>query len=167
MRNTNTDPTKEQIHKLFEYRDGMLIWKVKKGCCRGIGERAGSFKDKGYRQVMINSKLREEHRIIYIYHYGEIPTNMLVDHKNGNPSDNNIDNLRLATDIQNCQNQKISKNNTSGYKGVCFKKDRNKWHAGIRVNGIIKHLGYYDTPKIASEVYKKAAEIYFKEFAKI
>jgi hypothetical protein len=116
---------------------------------------------------MINSKLREEHRIIYIYHYGEIPTNMLVDHKNGNPSDNNIDNLRLATDIQNCQNQKISKNNTSGYKGVCFKKDRNKWHAGIRVNGIIKHLGYYDTPKIASEVYKKAAEIYFKEFAKI
>ena len=68
----------------------------------------------------------------------------IVDHIDGNPSNNNLENLRWATNKENLQNSKIPKNNTSGFKGVTFHKPTNKWRAYIHIDGITIHIGLFE-----------------------
>ena len=89
------------------------------------------------------------------------------DHIDGNPLNNRKENLRESTNTQNCRNCKISKNNTSGYKGVIFLRDVEKWGAQIMVNRKNKNLGRYKDKKDAARAYNKAAVKYFGEFAKL
>jgi hypothetical protein len=53
------------------------------------------------------------------------------------------------------------KSNTTGYKGVSFHKRAKKYHAQIRTDGKLKHLGLFKTAEKASKVYEaKAKEIH-------
>ncbi len=88
-----------------------------------------------------------------------------VDHVNGNILDNRRSNLREANDFQNSGNQKIRKNNTSGYKGVVWDKRDEKWLAQISISGKGKYLGRFDTVEQAAKSYDEAARLYFGEFA--
>lgn len=90
-----------------------------------------------------------------------------VDQINGNGLDNRKVNLRICNQSQNCANSRISKNNTSGYKGVCFDKKRNKLMAHITFKRKFKFLGYFNTAKKASEAYNLKAKELFGEFAYI
>lgn len=90
----------------------------------------------------------------------------VVDHINGNPSDCRRRNLRIATQHDNTKNCSLPKNNTTGYKGVCWDKRRNRFMAHIHPNGVTKFLGYYDSPIEAAIAYDKAAAFYFGEFAR-
>ena len=89
-----------------------------------------------------------------------------VDHRNGNRIDNRRENLRVATQSQNNANQKISARNTSGFKGVSFQKQHQKYRAQIVLNQKQKHLGYFQTAAQAASAYDTAALHYFGEFAK-
>lgn len=80
-----------------------------------------------------------------------------VDHVNGNGLDNTRKNLRTATPSQNHANTERQRNNTSGYKGVSYAKDRNKYHAYIKVNGQRESLGYFSDPTEAARAYDTAA----------
>ena len=82
---------------------------------------------------------------------------MVVDHINGNTLDNRRANLRVCTASQNSQNSRLSKSNTTGLKGVTFRKDRNKFQAQIIVQRKKKHLGYFDTPEEAHAEYLVAS----------
>lgn len=84
----------------------------------------------------------------------------VIDHIDQNKLNNQKNNLRFATKAGNAANSKLSKNNTSGVKGVT--RYRNKWHSQITVNGRNIHLGNYDTIEEAAEARKKAEEKYFK-----
>ena len=55
------------------------------------------------------------------------------------------ENCRWTTSIIQNRNKRISKNNTSGYKGVCYPKGNNKYLAQIYVNNKNIHLGYFQT----------------------
>ena len=66
-----------------------------------------------------------------------------IDHIDNNPQNNNISNLRWATDSQNNQNKSMMTNNTSGVKGVCWSKASNKWMSRINIDGIAIHLGVF------------------------
>ena len=90
-----------------------------------------------------------------------------VDHINGDRIDNRRSNLRHATASQNGRNRGKNKNNTSGHKGVWWNKRRKKFYAAIKVNRKSIHLGVFDDPKKASEVYKQAALELHKEFANV
>lgn len=61
---------------------------------------------------------------------------------------------------------KVSANNTSGIKGVCYKKSENKWVARITFKGKNYHLGYYDKIEDAARARKIAEEKLFGEFLK-
>ncbi|CDY79502.1 Phage-associated homing endonuclease [Caballeronia glathei] len=89
-------------------------------------------------------------------YYGEFVP--LIDHKNLVPSENWIDNLRKATHSQNQHNRSLSKNNKSGFKGVCWHAQNRKWRAYIVVNWKQRHLGLFDTPEEAHLAYCKAAD---------
>lgn len=88
-----------------------------------------------------------------------------IDHINGDTLDNRKENLRLATHAQNKHNRGKLKNNTSGIKGICWHKDRRKWHARIGIDGKRIHLGLFPTKELASQAYKDAAKKYHKQFA--
>jgi hypothetical protein len=56
------------------------------------------------------------------------------------------ENCRWTTSTIQNRNQRIRKNNTSGFKGVSFRKDNNKYKAVIVINKKNIHLGYFQTP---------------------
>jgi hypothetical protein len=121
-----------------------------------------------YRSIKIKEKFRHVamHRII-LSRILERPLDEheFVDHINHNPLDNRRCNLRLATKVENNQNSRKRRDNTSGFKGVYWNKWSKKWGAQIYTNGRHIHLGYFSTPEIAHEAYKKAAEQYHGEFS--
>ena len=94
------------------------------------------------------------------------PADLHVDHIDCDPLNNRRSNLRLATNSQNQWNSKRYRNNTSGFKGVSFHKNNNKWAANIQHNGKQRHLGNFDSPEEAHAAYCKAAEEFFGEFAR-
>ena len=62
------------------------------------------------------------------------PPNKVVDHINGNGLDNRRKNLRICTNAENRRNQKLSKTNKSGFKGIYWHKRVNKWVVQISFN---------------------------------
>ena len=55
------------------------------------------------------------------------------------------ENCRWTTQTIQSRNQRIRKNNTSGFKGVSFSKDNNSFKVKICVNKKNTHLGYFPT----------------------
>lgn len=84
------------------------------------------------------------------------PEGLDVDHKDGDGLNNLRINLRVATHSQNRCNQRISKSNTSGFKGVSRRKT-GKWKAQIMVGRRSFYLGLYDTPEAAHAAYIAAS----------
>lgn len=87
-----------------------------------------------------------------------------VDHVNGDGLDNRRCNLRLATHAENGRNRRLAVNNTSGYRGVTWRKKEQKWSAKIRHDRRTHWLGLFDSPELAAAEYQKAAERLFGEF---
>lgn len=92
---------------------------------------------------------------------------IIVDHKFGNTLDNQKENLRICSIAENNRNQKLSKNNISGYKGVHWNKTKKKWHVTIGHNNKLIFLGYFENKTKAAKIYNQAAIKYHKEFAKL
>ena len=89
-----------------------------------------------------------------------------IDHIDGNPLNNQRNNLRLCNQSQNAANKKKSKG-TSIYKGVSWNKITGKWHAQIQNKYKVKNLGEYDSERQAAKVYDKVAKELFGNFAVI
>ena len=94
------------------------------------------------------------------------PDGLDVDHINVNPLDNRRENLRIATNQQNMFNTNKYKNNKSGFKGVSFNKQIQKFVARISIDGKKTHLGCFATAVAAHEAYKRAAIQHHGEFAR-
>lgn len=88
-----------------------------------------------------------------------------IDHINRNGLDNRKSNLRLCNSTENCRNQGLRKDNTSGYKGVKFVKHSNGFQARIQVDKKRISLGVFKCCKAAAYAYDLAAIKYFKNFA--
>jgi hypothetical protein len=94
------------------------------------------------------------------------PDGMRVDHRNGNGLDNRSANLRMCTQVQNCQNRrKTTSPTTSKYKGVSRQRDR--WRAQIRFAGQTRYLGLYDSEEMAARAYNLIAKIQFGDFSNL
>lgn len=141
---------KYEEDKMYRYSTYYKKW----SCCSDLTP-----KPNGYIQIMINKKNYQLHRIIFKYFnedwdINDTSKNNQIDHKNINPLDNRIENLRVVNVSQNTRNQNKRKNCSSKYRGVS--RDRNKWRADIQIDGKHKHLGLFDIEEEAAECYKKA-----------
>jgi len=106
------------------------------------------------------------HRLIWLYVYGE-PVPPLIDHIDGNPHNNRINNLRAATKSQNMVNSGIQKNNTSGFRGVQkAPNQRTGFAAYIRADGRYIHLGTFATIEDAAQARRDAANKLHGEYAR-
>jgi hypothetical protein len=148
-------PTKEYLCSILIYEEqtGHVYWKKNNrivAACKKIKNK--------YKRIMIDGVAYVLHRIIYQMHYGDLTSSDVIDHINQNSHDNKIKNLRKADVFINNQNQGNRKNNTSGYKGVSWSKQKNKWRATITINNKHKTLGCFNDKETAYAVYLKAKQ---------
>jgi hypothetical protein len=67
-----------------------------------------------------------------------------VDHISRDKLDNRRENLRIVTPTQSIMNTALRSDNTSGAKGVSWKKDKKKWKAYTFAKNKQIHIGYFD-----------------------
>lgn len=152
--------TRELLLEKYEYRNGALYNKAG----RRAGERAGGLNSKGYRQICFKGRFYVEHRLIFWMHHGFLPR--CIDHIDGQKENNRIENLRASSLSQNQHNSRISKNNTSGIKGVSWDKRSQKWVVQIKVNGKKANVGYFPGLEEAKEAARSVREKIHGEFAR-
>tara|TARA_B110000285_G_scaffold150887_1_gene168430 strand:- start:238 stop:720 length:483 start_codon:yes stop_codon:yes gene_type:complete len=112
----------------------------------------------GYFVVTIGNKTMRLHRIFYYAHNQDWDIDdssklNLIDHRDQNRQNNNINNLRIATNQQNAWNRK-------NVKGYCWNKQKKTWRAYIKVNNKQIHLGEFDSEEEAHFAYLTAKPIY-------
>ena len=136
--------TQAQLQSILNYNSdtGIFTWKISKSGNKGINSLAGCLHKKSkYYYICINYKHYKLHRLAWLYVYGEWPN--IIDHIDGNPSNNKISNLRNCNRQENMCNQKLRKDNTTGVKGIRFAK-HGKWRVLITSKKIKNHIGYFD-----------------------
>ena len=154
----------------YDQRSGNFIWLREPRANRPlIGAIAGSRRKSGYVAIKIRGYgLYHAHRIAWVMTFGHLAEDIEVDHRDGDPTNNTISNLRLATSSQQKRNKRVQSNNRCGLKGAyyhaCHKGK--KWRSQIKVNDKLIFLGYFHSAEEAHRAYADAAAIHFGEFAK-
>lgn len=154
-----------QLRRILSYdaETGTFVW-----VCppdnhpRLIGVAAGTVGPDGYVAIKIDGRKYKAHRLAWLYVHGELPKSR-IDHRDGNQFNNSIENLRLATQSQNCANC-ARKRGKKLPKGVRYM--RNKYQARIGAGHKLIHLGTYHTVHAAAAAYETAARRIYGEFAR-
>jgi hypothetical protein len=124
--------------------------------------------NKGYMYVSISKdgkgKIFLIHRLIAIHFIDNTGGKDCVDHIDGNVLNNHPSNLRWASHRENIHNSKLPSTNTSGHKGVSFRKDRNKWTAKIEYNKKVYRLGCFLTKEDAIKARRERANELFGQY---
>lgn len=141
----------EQLH--YDPKTGIFTSCVTK---RGwpAGRRAGGRDAKGYIILKIDGVVVKAHRLAWFIVHGEMPG--IIDHINGDKSDNRISNLRNVSKRANCLNSWAPNRNNqrTGLRGVTKCSGRSKqWAARITRNGKRVHLGCFNSPEEAHQHY--------------
>lgn len=164
-------PDLEELSHVLDYdRDtGIFRWKQQVKYDKPVGSIAGTVRRFGYVYIGVcGSGQFAAHRLAWMMYYGHDPVGE-VDHIDGNPSNNSIKNLRLASSSEQKQNKCVQSNNRSGLKGAyyhtCHKGK--KWRSQIKTKDGLVYLGYYHTAEEAHAAYGRAAMLYFGKFAKV
>lgn len=154
--------TAQELRERLDYDpvSGVFRWKTSASNRIRVGSTAGCINTIGYCQIYIGSKPYLAHRLAWLHVFGAWPDGV-IDHINGNRSDNRICNLREATRAQNNANARVRSDNTSGLKGVSPLHGR--WAA--QAGGV--YLGLFDTPEEAHAAYVAAAKERFGNFARL
>lgn len=136
---------------------GIITWRENRSPGIKAGERAGTINSHGYDQICINGRAHLGHRLAWLLTHGYWPAAM-IDHIDGDRSNNRLSNLREATSAQNQANRGARKDSGTGRRGVRFQKHSGKWAAQIQI-------GSFNTAEEAHAAYLRMAEICYGEFA--
>lgn len=160
-------PTIQYLHECFilDPEQGKLFWRERPFShfpsrkvalnhhARFAGKEAGNFsaRAKGgvYSQVVLTVegvKLRIGlQRIIFAMSEDAWPApGLVVDHIDGDTTNNRPSNLRAIPQAENCRNAAMPRDNTSGHVGVHWDQQRGKWCATICRDGRTSALGRFD-----------------------
>lgn len=152
------------LNSVFDYdpETGILSWKsrpissfssgkygrlrtCKSWNSRYAGKIAGCDNGDGYLVTRLNGVNYRVHRVAMCIILKR-DFDGIVDHINGNRSDNRACNLRVATESLNARNTKRYR---SGGAGVVWYKPLSKWRAQIWSNGRNVCLGYFSSKRDA------------------
>jgi HNH endonuclease len=153
--------TRARLRELLHYDEdtGEFRWWMRVGDEVRLGEVAGHV------EIRVDERTYRAHQLAWFYTTGRWGRPM-IDHRDGNSTNNRWTNLRRATASQNRANSRRSRHNTSGFKGVCLCRRSGRWHAYVYKNGRRIHLGMFARPEAAHAAYVAAARKLFGEFAR-
>jgi hypothetical protein len=153
--------TAHRVRELFDYDCGSGSLTRKAGIAKHkAGEVAGSVSTHGHTRVGVDGKSYYAHRLVWLHVYGAWPQ-YNIDHIDGDPSNNRIENLRDVTQELNNQNQlRAHHDNSQSLLGVSFVKAKGKFRASLTVNKKPRFLGYFDTAEEAREKYVSEKRIH-------
>lgn len=146
----------------YDRRSGVFTWiRPPKQHPRMLGKVAGC-KATGYVMIKIDGVKYGAHRLAWLYVRGRMPSKRM-DHRDGNPFNNAISNLRQATQAQNIANaRRVAGKGLP--KGV--RRNSRKFAARITFKGRQITLGNFKTPEEASAAYARKAKDLYGEFAR-
>lgn len=159
----------DAIKQSWHLHEGQICWS-RKAVNKNIDDPVGmSIAKSGHRSVLLwfNKKsisLQESNVVWFLMH--DVWPEFEIDHIDGNPQNNALNNLRQATRSEQCRNRVAGKAGRAN-KGVYKRSYGNKWSAQIWFNGICKNLGTYDSEDEAIEVRQLATEMMHGSFANI
>ena len=115
---------------------------------------------------------RIEGRTVYMHRLlTSAPSDLVVDHIDGNALNNRRANLRVCTRMQNFQNagRRETPGRTSRFKGAWRVKEpcRRCWRSGITANRKYKNIGSYSTEEEAARAYDAEAKRLHGQFARL
>jgi hypothetical protein len=158
----NPLPQLEELQALLEISADSPTWLKWRNSGKGIKRDrvAGWWKENQWGKIRINNKYYKTHRIVWALHNGKDPGNMVIDHINRKPHDNNPENLRIVGRSENRYNSKMDGNST-GYRGVSKLQGCQRWTARVKKDGAVHYLGCFDSAENAYAAYLKACgELY-------
>lgn len=148
-------PSAEALRAWFDYvpGTGALFWKEARGTARK-GDPAGHLNGTGYLHVGLAGRKLRVNRIVWAMHHGSWPSGE-VDHIDGDPLNNRIENLRDVTHGVNMMNRRRPRADSSvGVLGV--ERHHDKFRVRIRVDGKQLTVGRFDTVEEAGAAYLQA-----------
>lgn len=157
--------TQAELKSILSYDEitGIFTWLTRTSNRIKIGATAGARHNAGYVSIGINGELYLAHRLAWLYVHGNFPEDE-IDHINGDRGNTSFANLRAATHQENICNTGMYSHNTSGYRGVTWRKDTNKWQAQVKEGSKHIALGCYETAELASEAYQSYTKKSFGKF---
>lgn len=180
--NARREITPELLRRLLIYypETGELVWKDRDvslfsdtpgrtaahACAFWNSRYAGTpalcaDKGDGYRHGTLLYRNVEAHRAAWAIYYGVMPLGV-IDHEDGNPSNNRIGNLRDVTQGVNARNSRAHRKSSGLPPGVKFYagKQGKPYQARICRDGVSKSLGYFATQDEAHGAYMRAAKVH-------
>jgi hypothetical protein len=147
--------TQKRLKELLDYNHstGIFTWKVRRNQYAVKGAAAGTLNKNNYIQITIDGQIHYAHRLVFLFLEGHLPEG-IVDHLDGNPSNNCIENLRVCSDRDNASNKQ--RHREGSLVGAYWSKTRNKFVSQIKIQGKSRHLGQFDTAIEAHTAYLKA-----------
>jgi hypothetical protein len=153
----HNSPTAEYVRERLSYdpETGFFVWLPFAANTRGfnakmIGKRAGSLDANGYRVIGLMGKLPKAHRLAWLVVTGHFPSGH-IDHINGVPDDNRIENLREASHADNMRNRGVRRDSAVKVKGVYHAG--NRFYARAKIYGRSVHIGTFKTLEDAAAAY--------------
>lgn len=128
------------------------------------GKPAGNMRKTGYTFVYQGNKAIAAQNIIWSLRNGPIPAGHCIDHKDGDPRNNRLDNLRLATKSENACNKRMP-TNSSGHKGVTWNEKRGEYSVRVTKAGKVHFAGWFKDLTEAVEAVTKLRAALHGEFA--
>lgn len=144
----------ERLREVLNYdpETGVFTWNISRRGTAKAGSKAGSLDAKGYILIRVDGARFKAHRLAWFYIHEEWPE--MIDHWNGDKSDNRIKNLRPASASVNSQNRrKAAAHRRDAALGVAWCDARQKWMARIKVDRRTLFLGRFALEGDAIEAY--------------
>jgi len=151
----NDEDLWKEFDRCLEYKEGDVYWKIKVGT-RKIGDPAGTIRADGRIQVKLLNKQHKLHRLVFLYYHRYLPER--VDHIDGDPQNNAIENLREVTAAENSWNVKAHRDNPTGFHNVSYRGGYLPYRVQYSRGGRCIHNSYPETYEEACEVSKTVGE---------
>lgn len=146
----------------YERDTGALRWKTNVSR-RRAGSAVGYKHFSGRLRFRRGTRLMEVHLIVWILMNGQPPEGYYPIHKDGDGTNNRLDNLVLTETSRLPFKARLRSNNVSGIKGVHWSKEKQLWRAQIGFQGNVRFLGYFSSKERAKVAYEEAVEQTVKE----
>lgn len=143
-------PPYQLLHSLLIYDEETgLLYRKSNNKLASRAYKAGG--NKFYYCINLNGVRYYAHRIVWKMLYNEEPPEQ-IDHDDGNGLNNVRSNLLNSDKLKNNHNKRKYNTNKSGHCGINWSASNQKWKATIGIDGIAKHLGYFDDIEEAIKV---------------